>query len=345
MPSTAATSRCCSPGPAKITFSYDDTSHQVAFTPVVDEDTTPADASLARASLRSSLTRERFYFVMADRFANGSTANDKGGLTGGPLSTGFDPTAKGFYHGGDLKGVTAKLDYIKGLGTTAIWLTPSFKNKPVQGAPGEESAGYHGYWITDFTQIDPHLGTNADMEQLIDAAHAKGMKVFFDIITNHTADVIDYQGGQHQYVSKKASPYEKADGTTFDDRDYVNQPFPAMDPATSFPYTPFFHGDDATAKTPAWLNDPLMYHNRGDSTFAGESSTYGDFSGLDDLFTERPEVVAGMGDIYKKWVDFGIDGFRIDTVKHVNIEFWQKFVPGHPGRGEEGQERRLLRVR
>jgi glycosidase len=315
-------------GRAKVTFSYDDTSHQVAFTPVVDEDTTPADASLARASLRSSLTRERFYFVMADRFANGSTANDKGGLTGGPLSTGFDPTAKGFYHGGDLKGITAKLDYIKGLGTSAIWLTPSFKNKPVQGAPGEESAGYHGYWITDFTQIDPHLGTNADMEQLIDAAHAKGMKVFFDIITNHTADVIDYKGGQHSYISKKASPYKKADGTTFDDRDYINQPFPAMDPATSFPYTPFFHSaSDATAKTPSWLNDPLMYHNRGDSTYAGESSTYGDFSGLDDLFTERPEVVKGMGDIYKKWVDFGIDGFRIDTVKHVNIEFWQKFIP------------------
>ena len=189
-------------GPAKITFSYDDTTHQVGFTPVVAEDTTAADASLARASLRSSLTRERFYFVMADRFANGSTANDKGGLTGGPLTTGLDPTAKGFYHGGDLKGITARLDYIKRLGTTAIWLTPSFKNKPVQGAPGEESAGYHGYWITDFTQIDPHLGTNADMEQLIDAAHAKGMKVFFDIITNHTADVIDYRGGHFDFVAR-----------------------------------------------------------------------------------------------------------------------------------------------
>jgi glycosidase len=314
-------------GPAKVTFSYDDTTHAVSFTPVVAEDTTPADAKLAKDSLRAPLTRERFYFVMADRFANASTANDKGGLTGGPLTTGFDPTAKGFYHGGDLKGITSKLDYIKGMGTTAIWLTPSFKNKPVQGPPGQESAGYHGYWITDFTQIDPHLGTNADMEALIDAAHAKGMKVFFDIITNHTADVIDYKGGQHSYISKKASPYEKADGTPFDDRDYVNKTFPAMDPATSFPYVPFFHGNDATAKTPAWLNDPLLYHNRGDSTFAGESSTYGDFSGLDDLFTERPEVVEGMGDIYKKWVDFGIDGFRIDTVKHVNLEFWQKFVP------------------
>ena len=76
----------------------------------------------------------------------------------------------------------------------------------MQGAPGQESAGYHGYWITDFTQIDPHLGTNADMEALIDAAHAKGMKVFFDIITNHTADVIDYQGGKHRTSRRRPPP-------------------------------------------------------------------------------------------------------------------------------------------
>ena len=274
---------------------------------------------------------------MADRFANGTTANDKGGLTGGPLTTGFDPTNKGFYHGGDLKGVIDKLDYIKGMGTTAIWLTPSFKNKPVQGKPGEESAGYHGYWITDFTQIDPHLGTNEEMKALIAAAHKKGMKVFFDIITNHTADVIDYEEQQYTYRSKKNFPYEDAAGVVFDDRDYVNETFPEMDPATSFPYTPFLRPGDEDAKTPAWLNDPLMYHNRGDSTFAGESSTYGDFIGLDDLFTERPEVVDGMGEIYKQWVDFGIDGFRIDTVKHVNLEFWQKFMPDLLGARRPGR--------
>ena len=316
-------------GPAKVTFAYDDITHQVTFSPVVAEDTTAADRGLAEDSLRSPLTRERFYFVMADRFANGSKANDLGGLTGGPLTTGFDPTHKGFYHGGDLQGVTQKLDYIKKMGTTAIWLTPSFKNKPVQGGPGQESAGYHGYWITDFTRIDPHLGTNADMKALIAAAHAKGMKVFFDIITNHTADVIDYEEKQYTYRSKKAFPYEDASGQAFDDRDYVSKPasqWPELD-AGSFPYTPFLHAGDEKAKTPAWLNDVTMYHNRGDSTFAGESSTYGDFIGLDDLFTERPEVVDGMGDIYKQWVDFGIDGFRIDTVKHVNLEFWQKFVP------------------
>ena len=301
----------------------------MSFAPVVDEDTVPADRGLAADSLRSPLTRERFYFLMADRFANGSTANDVGGLTGGPLATGFDPTHKGFYHGGDLKGVTERLDYIQGLGTTAIWLTPSFKNKPVQGAPGQESAGYHGYWITDFTQIDPHLGTNGDMKALIDAAHAKGMKVFFDIITNHTADVIDYEEKQYTYRSKEAYPYEDAAGQEFDDRELVGKPaseWPELD-LGSFPYTPFLHDGDDDAKTPAWLNDPTMYHNRGDSTFAGESSTYGDFIGLDDLFTERPEVVDGMEEIYKQWVDFGIDGFRIDTVKHVNLEFWKEFVP------------------
>lgn len=128
---------------------------------------------MAVGSLREALTKERFYFLMADRFANGDKANDAGGLTGGRLKTGFDPTDSGFYHGGDLKGVTQKLDYIKGLGTTAIWLTPSFKNNPVQGSGDNVSAGYHGYWITDFTQIDPHLGTNADMKNLIAKAHAK----------------------------------------------------------------------------------------------------------------------------------------------------------------------------
>jgi pullulanase-type alpha-1,6-glucosidase len=318
-------------GPANLTFSYDDTTHKVGVRPTtLASGVSAADKALAGASLRAPLTKERFYFVMADRFANGSPANDKGGLTGDRLSTGFDPTDKGFYHGGDLAGLIAKLDYIKGLGTTAIWLTPSFKNQPVQGTGADASAGYHGYWITDFTRIDPHLGANAEMKRLIAAAHAKGMKVFFDIITNHTADVIDYQNaGDYHYIAKSAVPYKDAAGTVFDDKTYAGSDiFPPLDPATSFPYGPVFRSEaDKSVKVPAWLNDPTMYHNRGNSTFAGESSEYGDFVGLDDLFTERPDVVKGMGEIYKAWVDFGIDGFRIDTVKHVNLEFWQQFAP------------------
>ena len=328
-------------GPAKLRFTYDDVTHAIGIAPVeLSGPATSADQKLATASLRELATRERFYFVMADRFANGDTGNDRGGLTGGRLETGFDPTDEGFYHGGDLKGITQRLDYIQGLGTTAIWLTPSFKNRAVQGSGSDASAGYHGYWVTDFTQIDPHLGTNADMKALIAAAHAKGMKVYFDIITNHTADVVDYEGGQHAYVPKATAPYKDANGTSFDDANVAGKPmcagttktypdcFPALSADTSFPYTPVFRTDaDTTVKVPDWLNDPTMYHNRGDSTFAGESSGYGDFVGLDDLFTERADVVQGMTDVYKTWVDFGIDGFRIDTVKHVNMDFWQAFSP------------------
>lgn len=100
----------------------------------------PSDARLAAAPARHDLTREQFYFVMPDRFANGDTSNDRGGLTGSRSATGYDPTDKGFYQGGDLKGLTERLDYIKGLGTTSIWLAPIFKNRPVQGEGKDASA-------------------------------------------------------------------------------------------------------------------------------------------------------------------------------------------------------------
>ncbi|MFI6607243.1 pullulanase-type alpha-1,6-glucosidase [Streptomyces sp. NPDC050507] len=278
----------------------------------------PSDAELAAQPARQDLTREQFYFVMPDRFANGDTGNDRGGLTGSRLETGYDPTDKGFYQGGDLKGMTSRLDYIKGLGTTAIWLAPIFKNRPVQGTGKDASAGYHGYWITDFTQVDPHFGTNADLTKLIEQAHRKGMKVFFDVITNHTADTVDYAEKTYGYKPKGAYPYLDRNGRPFDDAAGM-----AKTDADSFPYKPVTTG----GKTPSWLNDPTMYHNRGDSTYAGESTTYGDFSGLDDLWTERPEVVSGMEKIYEKWVrDFDIDGFRIDTVKHVDMDFWTQWA-------------------
>ncbi|MFE7410399.1 pullulanase-type alpha-1,6-glucosidase [Streptomyces laurentii] len=281
----------------------------------------PSDAALAAAPPRHDLTRDQFYFVLPDRFANGDPANDRGGLTGSRTATGFDPTDKGFYQGGDLKGLTDRLDYIKGLGTTAIWMAPIFKNRPVQGEGKDASAGYHGYWITDFTQVDPHFGTNDDLKKLIKAAHAKGMKVFFDVITNHTADTVDYAEKTYGYRPKGAYPYLDRTGRPFDDRAGV--PAKAVD-ARSFPYTPAVTTRD---KVPAWLNDPTMYHNRGDSTWVGESAEYGDFVGLDDLWTERPEVVEGMKRIYEKWVrDFDIDGFRIDTVKHVDLDFWTQWA-------------------
>ena len=283
---------------------------------------------------------EIVYFVLPDRFENGDTANDRGGIKGGRLDHGFDPAHKGFYHGGDLKGLTARLDYIQGLGVTAIWLGPIYKNKPVQGPKGQESAGYHGYWITDFTQVDPHFGTRADLKRFVDAAHARGMKVYLDIITNHTADVIQYREcrvGACAYRSLADYPHSARGGPA---GARINEGFEGIGKAgqrsgnfaqltnPNFAYTPYVPAAEAKVKVPAWLNDPIYYHNRGDSTFRGESSQLGDFVGLDDLFTEHPRVVEGFIEIFGQWIDdFGVDGFRIDTARHVNPEFWQAFVP------------------
>lgn len=314
-------------GPAKLRFVFDDNVKRVGLEPVaIPGDYTAADDALVADPVRQAGSDEQFYFVMTDRFANGDPSNDKAGIDGDRLAHGFDPTDKGFYQGGDLAGLRSKLDYIEGLGTTAIWLTPSFKNRPVQGTGTSASAGYHGYWITDFTQIDPHLGTNAELEALIDDANARGIKVYFDIITNHTADVISYEGGQYAYIDQATKPYKDASGVAFNPATYAGtDTFPALDPATSFPYKPVIADADKDVKVPAWLNDPTLYHNRGDSTWAGESVTFGDFVGLDDLMTEHPTVVDGFIDVYQDWVDLGIDGFRIDTAKHVNFEFWEKW--------------------
>ncbi|MDW8318929.1 MAG: pullulanase-type alpha-1,6-glucosidase, partial [Anaerolineae bacterium] len=313
-----------------VTFYYNSATNEVweeVASAVPDED-------LVAEPAQSPLQDEVFYFLLTDRFANGDPSNDEGAFPGGTLAqTGFLPTDKSFYHGGDLAGLRGKLDYLAGLGVTSLWITPVFKNKPTQPdstTPFGIGGAYHGYWILDYENTDPHLGTNAELQAFIDEAHEAGMKVFFDIVVNHTADVISYAEGQFTYRNKADYPYRDADGNVFDDRDYVGgDTFPALDPEISFPYTPIFpNPGDATAKNPAWLNNPIYYHNRGDSTFAGESSTYGDFFGLDDLFTEHPDVVNGYIAIFKHLIDtFDIDGFRLDTVKHVNIELWQQLVP------------------
>src|SRR5690606_38640021 len=267
---------------------------------------------LARAQVAAAGFRERLpqaevvYFVLPGRFANGDQGNDRGGTGGGRLRHGFDPTHKGFYHGGDLAGLRAKLDYIQALGASAIWLGPIYRNKPVQGAPGHESSGYHGYWITDFTEVDPHFGTRAEFKALVDDAHSRGMKVYLDIITNHTADVIRYRECTQEpcaYRPLADYPYTRRGGV---DGEPINEGFAGDGPAhqteanfarlaaPDYAYQPYVPRGEERVKHPAWLNDLRYYHNRGSSTWKGESVTYGDFAGLDDLFTEHPRVVQGF---------------------------------------------------
>ncbi|MEO1661913.1 MAG: alpha-amylase family glycosyl hydrolase [Pseudomonadota bacterium] len=304
---------------------------------------TPAAATYSDRAIEDEI----IYFVLPDRFENGDPSNDRGGIEGGRLNDGYDPTDYGFYHGGDLQGLTNRLDYIQGLGMTAIWLTPIFENNPVQGPEGEESSGYHGYWITDFTNVDPHIGTRDDFKTFVDAAHARGMKVYMDIITNHTADIINYRechdpavtGGptfrcEYRYIGDYPWTRRASDGAAINEGflgdDGIHQTeenFARLEEAT-WAYTPFVPEQFEGIKTPAWLNDTLYYHNRGDTDFVDEDSLYGDFAGLDDLNTAHPRVVEGMIDIYKDWItNYKVDGFRIDTAKHVRDEFWQSFAP------------------
>lgn len=256
---------------------------------------------------------EVFYFVMPDRFYNADTTNDLGSKTKPISAGGFDKTNKGMFHGGDLQGLKAKLPYLKELGISSIWLTPILRNQAMQA----DSSGYHGYWVLDFTEIDPHLGSNDDLKDLINSAHAENIKIYFDIITNHTADVIKYtqchgeDGLQWLVTSDKGCPFKSAEQVANGDK-----------------YTTVIPAGHEQLKTPAWLNDPKYYHNQGDSFWQGESSKRGDFAGLDDIDTNNPEVVKGMIDIFKNLItEFKPDGFRIDTVKHVNTEFWAEFSP------------------
>lgn len=285
--------------------------------------------TLASSSARNQETALNMYSVMTDRFANGDPSNDTGGIAGGPLQNGFDATKKQFYNGGDIKGLTQKLDYIQSLGMNAIWITPPYENDPVQILPNYTSASYHGYWISGFDKMDKHVGTPAEVKAFISAAHKRGMKVIFDVVANHTADVFDFAQKEYTYRGSDQYPYKDINGTAFDPHQYATSAtFPKMK-VDDMPYTPVLRKpSDATKRSPAFLNDPLNYHNRGDSTFTGESSVWGDFIGLDDVFTEKPEVVKGFKDIFKGYVkNYGVDGFRIDTYKHVNIEFWQQVMP------------------
>jgi len=272
---------------------------------------------------------QTIYILMPDRFANGRTDNDTGGLTGDAETTGYDPTRTGYYHGGDFAGATAKLDYIRGLNVTTVWTTPPFHNKPVQSG----SAGYHGYWAIDFLNVDPHLGTNDEYAEFVRQVHAHGMRVYLDIVVNHTADVIHFADHRTAYRDLADAPYCDASGHPVDLRaaayNGLNDAaaFPALTVDRGFPYVPLLPPAEAHAKNPAWLNDVTLYHNRGNSSFKGESAVLGDFVGLDDVMTEHPRVVRGFIDVFTTWLDRGVDGFRIDTMRHVNTAFWQAFNP------------------
>jgi glycosidase len=288
--------------------------------------------SLSEPPTRSAIASQRIYFVMPDRYRNGDTSNDRGGIPGGRDEDGFDPSDIGYFHGGDFKGLTgdctsthAGLARLKDLGFSAVWVTPPVGQKAVQG----DSAAYHGYWGLNFDRVDRHLGTEQEFGEFVDCAHTLGMKVYMDIVVNHTADVIHLSPGG-PFLDPSQKPYRNCKGKKFNPAKYVKKTFPCMK-ASRMPYTPSLSPSDKTAKSPEWMNDVTKYHNRGDIDFNSCSPIcfeQGDFFGLDDLFTEQPKVMQGLADVYAEWITkYKLDGFRVDTAKHVNAAFFRLWAP------------------
>ena len=289
--------------------------------------------ALAQPPTYSAFASQRIYFVMPDRYANGDSANDRGGLSGQRPATGYDPADPGWYHGGDLKGLTGTctdtrtgLARLKDLAFTAVWVTPVVAQQYVQG----DSASYHGYWGLDFTRVDPHLGTNADFAAFVECAHSLGLKVYLDVVVNHTADVILPAGGS-TYRGTDEAPYRDCKGKPFSAQRYAGtNRFPCLS-ARYQPRQPLVLPQNRTAKKPAWLNEVTRYHNRGNITFDSCSPAcfeQGDFFGLDDIFTEQPFVVNGLAKVFGDWIrQFKVDGFRVDTAKHVDRAFFKAWAP------------------
>lgn len=235
---------------------------------------------------------QNIYQIVTDRFYDGDPSNDN-------ADGNYDPAGhRGTsVHGGDFKGIEEKLDYIKSLGATAIWISPVVLN-----ARGE----FHGYAGRDFYKVDPHWGTMADLQHLIQAAHARGILVIDDIVVNHGGNLIDSADPGYPDFNYPPAGYHLR---------YHN-------PDRQYP-SPF----DLNATNPALTN---LFHNNGfiqdyDDTTQLE---LGELSGLDDFRTETPYVREQMIKIYEFWIEqAGFDGFRIDTVKHVEMGFWQQWCP------------------
>ncbi|BDU51427.1 alpha-amylase family glycosyl hydrolase [Haliovirga abyssi] len=249
------------------------------------------------------------YFVMTDRFNDGDpTNNDQGAGE-------YDPTKNSHYSGGDIKGVTDKLDYIKDLGVTAVWITPPVANQ--WWDPWVNYSGYHGYWGENFKEVDKHLGTLDDYKELSATLHKNGMYLIQDIVPNHTGNFFRYKG---KYNPNDLSENYEAN----------LESKPTVKP-TQFPFN---------------LNDPRKEEDRkaGIYHFTPDITNFKDqkqiksyqMSGLDDLNTENPVVRDALKDSYNYWIEnVGVDAFRIDTVVYVEHDFWNDFIhsksPEHLG--------------
>lgn len=266
---------------------------------------------------------EVIYQLLVDRFANGDAGNDYN----------VNLEAPGKWHGGDWQGVIDQLGYLESLGVTTLWISPVVKN--VDTDAGFD--GYHGYWAQDLTQPNPHFGDIPSLRRLVAAAHERNMKVILDIVTNHLGQLFFYD------INGNGEPDERVSGSgTTSDVVHINEYDPDFDPRGVQGRTSL--GESGAAKVifvydpasnhvppmPSLYQDPSVYNRKGRTYNFDDPDQllHGDFpGGLKDVNTTRCDVKASMVDAYTRWVELtDLDGFRIDTVKHVEREFWRYFT-------------------
>ncbi len=261
------------------------------------EDFTPS-----KANVPFTWDNATIYFLMTDRFYNADLSNDYQHNPDNP------PAPLRGFMGGDIKGVTAKIKegYFNKLGVNAIWLTPLVEN--IQGSVNEgtgNSFGFHGYWTRDWTAIDPRIGTEEDLEELVTIAHKNGIRILMDIVANHTGPVtaIDTKWPDSWVKTGPRCVYQDAK-STIDCTLVDNLP----DVRTE---------SDQEVDLPDFLIEKWKKEGRYEREIAE----------LDDWFkvTGYPRtpvnyIIKWIVDLIKK---YGVDGFRVDTVKHTEQYVWR----------------------
>ena len=256
----------------------------------------PLSAASAQASRLQTpdWSEQIIYFAMIDRFADGDPANNDQGAGE------FNPQDGARYSGGDLAGLRQQLDYIQSLGATALWITPPVRHQWWDSQVNY--GGYHGYWGSDFSAIDPHFGELADYRALADDLHQRGMYLIQDIVVNHVGNWFSYPDGR--------LPSDPAQGVTLKADKPLQTLWQRNDPRIAA---------DREAAIYHWTPRINDFADR-------QQELNWQLAELDDLNTENAVVRAELRRNYAHWIrEVGVDAFRVDTAFYVPPEFFVDF--------------------
>ncbi len=264
------------------------------------DSTTPAIYTDTNALLED-FRDETIYFVITTRFYDGDISNNTYCWDGTAINDGDEPWR------GDFKGLIEKLDYIKSLGFTAIWITPVAEN-----ASGYD---YHGYHAINFKKVDKRYESDdCTYQDLIDAVHEHGMKIIQDVVFNHTGNF----GEENLYPIFTKD--EDADPSDIDECMIPNYDYIPKDYHSLTPDRQYYSRLNNLKNLDGNNNDKNnIYHHHGDFNWDDYTCQLAQIAGdCVDLNTENPYVYKYIVDAYGKYIKMGVDAFRVDTVRHMS---------------------------